>query len=312
MRPGKYLLEFNDPAVDVNSTNTEDNKDSFTYTVKDATGNMVTGTITVDIIDDVPTANSNTRTAVEGVDLTGNVLTDGTADVFGADGAAVGGGVVGVRTAGNDLTTAVTSGTGSVIQGQFGTLTLNANGSYSYNGTPNSVGINGGADVFVYTIKDGDGDLSTTTLTINVSDSGLAVSNDNITVNEAALPIVGSNPGSPAETASGTVVGDVQHGLVTQAQWAGLGAQAQLPVSWDGPPPATITLWALPQSYPSFQPVALQGIQRSTTCHDAYPTTGSCQPHTEPAANGASAINTHPVKDIVSHIGHWPLSNICK
>ena len=50
---------------------------------------------------------------------------------------------------------------------------------------------------------------------INVSDSGLAVSNDNITVNEAALPIVGSNPGSPAETASGTVVGDVSGGTGT-------------------------------------------------------------------------------------------------
>ena len=33
-------------------------------------------------------------------------------------------------------------------------------------------------DVFVYTIKDGDGDLSTTTLTINLTDSALQASND--------------------------------------------------------------------------------------------------------------------------------------
>jgi len=192
-----------------NSTNTEDNRDSFTYTATDAAGNQVVGTITIDIVDDVPTAYSNTRTAVEGVDLTGNVLTDETNDVFGADGAAAGGGVVGVRAAGGDTTTDVTTGTGTVIQGLFGTLTLGANGVYSYNGTPNSVGVNGGTDVFVYTIKDGDGDLSTTTLTINVTNSGLAVVNDNITVDEAALPVIGSNPGSTAETATGTVVGDV-------------------------------------------------------------------------------------------------------
>ena len=42
--------------------------------------------------------------------------------------------------------------------------------------------------MFVYTIKDGDGDMSTTTLTINLTDSGLVAPADNdVTVNEAAL-----------------------------------------------------------------------------------------------------------------------------
>ncbi|RWE15923.1 MAG: hypothetical protein EOS41_32200, partial [Mesorhizobium sp.] len=51
----------------------------------------------------------------------------------------------------------------------------------------------------------------TTTLTINLSDSGLAASNDDLTVNEAALPI-GSNPSSTAETITGTVVDNISGG----------------------------------------------------------------------------------------------------
>ena len=69
-----------------NGTNTEV-AESFQYTVTDAAGNSATGTITVDIIDDIPTAQANTNSVVEGAIVTGNVLTDGTDDVFGADGA---------------------------------------------------------------------------------------------------------------------------------------------------------------------------------------------------------------------------------
>src|SRR6185503_12642789 len=119
--------------------------------------------------------------------------------------------VVGVRAAAGDTTTAVQVGVNTVIAGSFGNLTLQANGSYSYDGTANVVPPAGATDTFVYTIKDGDGDLSTTTLTINLSDSGLAASNDDITVNEAALS-TGSNPSSTAETAAGTLVGNVTGG----------------------------------------------------------------------------------------------------
>ena len=45
----------------------------------------------------------------------------------------------------------------------------------------------GATDTFVYTITDGDGDTSTMTLTITLTDCGLAASNDDLTVNEAAL-----------------------------------------------------------------------------------------------------------------------------
>ena len=74
------------------------------------------------------------------------------------------------------------------MPGCYGTLTLNADGSYSYDGNPNVVPPAGATDMFVYTISDGDGDLSTTTLTINLTDCGLvAPADSDVTVNENAL-----------------------------------------------------------------------------------------------------------------------------
>ena len=64
---------------------------------------------------------------------------------------------------------------------------LQADGSYTYQSTANNITANT-TDVFVYTVRDGDGDLSTTTLTINLTDSGLiAPADSDVTVNEAAL-----------------------------------------------------------------------------------------------------------------------------
>ena len=199
-----------------NGANTEV-AESFQYRVTDANGNSATGTITVNIVDDVPTAHADTNSVIEGAIVSGNVLTDGTADVFGADGATTtvpAGGVVGFK-AGSDTSAPVLTGIGTPIAGSFGTLTLNADGSYSYDGNPNVVPPAGATDVFVYTIKDGDGDTSTTTLTINLTDSGIVAPNDSdVTVNETALDttalpdgsdlavgtVTGSLPGSPLET----------------------------------------------------------------------------------------------------------------
>ncbi|MER8434730.1 beta strand repeat-containing protein, partial [Mesorhizobium caraganae] len=178
----------------------------FTYQATDANGNTITNTITIDVTDDVPTAHADTNSGVEGSVVIGNVLTDATDDVFGADGAAAGGGVVGVRVAGGDTTTAVTTGINTTINGSFGTLTLQANGTYSYDGLPNVVPPAGATDTFVYTIMDGDGDLSTTTLTINLSDAGLVAPADNdATVNEAALDTTITG----ADLAAGTVTGSL-------------------------------------------------------------------------------------------------------
>ena len=84
---------------------TRSRADSFSYTVTDAHGNSATGTITVNIVDDVPTATLDSGNVNEGALLTvaaSGVLAN---DVAGADGFTAGGGVVGVRAAGSDLTT---------------------------------------------------------------------------------------------------------------------------------------------------------------------------------------------------------------
>ena len=59
-----------------NGANTEV-AESFTYVVTDANGNTATGTITVNIVDDVPTAQADSNSVIEGAIVTGNVLTGG-------------------------------------------------------------------------------------------------------------------------------------------------------------------------------------------------------------------------------------------
>ena len=145
---------------------------------------MVTSTIVVNIVDDVPKANADTASVTEGGVVTGNVLAN---DVGGADGPAAGGGVVGVR-AGSDTSTPVVGGLNSQINGTYGYLTLDAHGNAEYHSYPNSVNGPGATDIFTYTLRDGDGDQSTTTLTIDVNNSCIkAVSDNDVTVYEKAL-----------------------------------------------------------------------------------------------------------------------------
>ena len=91
MRTAAYsytLTSTVDGATANNGITTENNVETFTYQVTDANGNTTTSTITIDVTDDIPTATADTNSVVEGAIVTGNVLTDGTDDVFGADGAA--------------------------------------------------------------------------------------------------------------------------------------------------------------------------------------------------------------------------------
>jgi T1SS-143 domain-containing protein len=120
--------------------------------------------------------------------------------------------VIGVRAENGDATTPVLSGVDAAIAGDFGTLTLHGDGSYSYQSNPNAVPPPGANDVFVYTIRDGDGDLSTTTLTIAVNDANLIAPADaDVIVDEAALDLAQDG----ADLAPGTVTGSLP-GLTTE------------------------------------------------------------------------------------------------
>ena len=188
------------------NTSGDTTSDSFAVVVTDKDGDHNDKTLTISIVDDAPTATVDTNFVNEGALLTvvaaGGVLSN---DVAGADGFAAGGGVVGVRAAGIDTTTAVATGVATSIIGLHGTLVLQANGGYTYQSTSNTIGSNA-TDVFVYTIKDGDGDLSTTTLTINLADVTIvAPADSDVTVNESALDttIAGS------DLAAGTITGSL-------------------------------------------------------------------------------------------------------
>ncbi|MGV8919961.1 MAG: retention module-containing protein, partial [Pseudomonas sp.] len=195
--------------------------DTFHIVATDTDGSTASSDLHAGVVDDVPTARPDMAGVTEGGSVIGNVLYN---DTLGADGAAPTGAVIGVK-AGNDTSQSVTTGLGTSIVGLYGTLVLDANGQATYHANPNSVPQSGAEDVFTYSIRDADGDVSTTTIKIEVTDSGLKASNsDGTTVFENALDlnqtghdlapgtVVGSNPDSPLETASSTLVGSVTGG----------------------------------------------------------------------------------------------------
>ncbi|HVI91840.1 MAG TPA: DUF5801 repeats-in-toxin domain-containing protein, partial [Dongiaceae bacterium] len=190
-----------------------------TVTATDYDGDKATTSKTIDLggnvnfADDGPQAKADTDSTVEGQSATGNVLTgvdhaggdanttDGVKDSSGADAPLTIVQVVGQTTDSN-------GGNGFSVAGLYGTLTMSANGDYTYVANKNLNNANGVTDTFSYTIKDADGDTSTTTLTISVTDGeGPKITGPDhrdltLTVNEAALSD-GSTPASNSEIASG-------------------------------------------------------------------------------------------------------------
>ena len=140
-------------------------------TVTDAGNATSSGTLTVRIVDDVPTAVADTNVVTEDgpATVTGNVVTGAGQDSLGADGAAVTGPVTAVSFAGTARTV------GTAFASAYGTVTLNADGSYSYvldNANPAVNALLNGqtlTDAVSYTVTDRDGDTSTTTLTITIN-----------------------------------------------------------------------------------------------------------------------------------------------
>ncbi|MBZ9847933.1 DUF5801 domain-containing protein, partial [Mesorhizobium sp. CA14] len=164
-----YTLEHNEQHP---GTGTDSIFDNMTVTVTDSDGDVsLPGTLSVQIVDDVPTAIADTDAVTAGshTPIDGNVITgagsDGNAagaDVKGADDASV------TSAYGKDGAGSVQTVTdaGVSIAGQYGTLLLHSDGSYTYTRAANTPG--GVDDVFHYTLTDGDGDQSSTTLTINI------------------------------------------------------------------------------------------------------------------------------------------------
>ncbi|WP_244982952.1 Ig-like domain-containing protein [Comamonas aquatica] len=147
--------------------------DDFTVTVKTQDGGVQSSNLSVRIEDSVPVAVADVNHVTEGMtkgvlDLQG-VLSNDTSENGWHPGQ---GGVFAVGV-GNDASAASPSGVGKPIAGTYGTLTLNADGSYTYHANPSLTrgeALSGNAqDVFTYVVRDRDGDMKSATLTINVN-----------------------------------------------------------------------------------------------------------------------------------------------
>ena len=180
--------------------------DVFTYTLSDGTAtDTATLTITVLGVNDAPVAQNDVGYIQEGKTLTvsdgDNANVSGSYDATGEhsgdvintssgshsdsdadDSASLS--VASFRTGGSEGSG--TAGTlGEALSGTYGTLTMNANGSYTYVSTANSVS-GTVTDVFNYTVSDGTAtDTATLTITIYNSNDPVAANNTG-TINEDA------------------------------------------------------------------------------------------------------------------------------
>ena len=156
-----YELNNNDPRVNA-LLNGQQLKDTFTYTIKDADGDVSTTTITVTIngTNDVPVMTNDFRSVTEDVNVTGGNLTvKGAVTITDPDA-----GQSTFDTATLKLTNSTHAG------GALGVIVMKADGTYTYN--VNNAAIQflkaGESIVETYTVASADGSAtSTITITIN-------------------------------------------------------------------------------------------------------------------------------------------------
>ena len=191
--------------------------ETFTYTVTDSTGKTDTATITITIlgVDDAPAAVNDTGYIQEASTLT----VEADEGVYGTDdnnnnesGDTSGGALENDSDADGDSTMSITSyehtsgtdtaggalasnglsgeaGSSSVV-GIYGTLTLAADGSYTYAANEDISTLDTGetvTDVFTYTLTDSDGDTADDTATITITIVGISApsaANNTATVEE--------------------------------------------------------------------------------------------------------------------------------
>jgi len=169
--------------------------DTFSYTVRDAAGATSSTTLTVTIhgANDAPVAMADTGAIGEGATLNvsaaGGVLSNDT-DVDAGD----------TKTVSAVSFGATTVTVGSVLTGTYGTLTLNADGSYSYQATqPAATALAQGqtaTESFSYTMVDVAGTASTSTLSFTVTGANNAptAAADINTVAEDTPLVVSASP----------------------------------------------------------------------------------------------------------------------
>ncbi len=212
-----YVVDNSNAAVQALRTSGQTLSDVFSYTVTDTDGLASTTQITVTVrgANDTPTANSDSGLATEaggvgngtaGSSASGNVLSNDTDVDSSANGEtkAVSGVVAGPSAS-------AVGSVGSSVAGNYGSVTINSNGSYVYNVDNTNAAVqalrtSGDTlqDVFTYTMTDAGGLTSTTQLTITIQGQ-----NDNpVAVGDTAIAIEagGVANGTAGSSASGNVL----------------------------------------------------------------------------------------------------------
>ncbi len=186
------------------------------YTVTDNAGATSTANlvITVTGTNDAPVAVADTGSVAENATLTATAATGVLANDSDADSGDT-------RTVSAVSFGATAGSVGSALNGTYGTLTLNANGSYSYAATrPAADALAAGqtaTDVFTYTVRDAAGATASTTLTITITgtnDAPVAVADVGTTPEDT--PISGNLLANDSDVDAGTTL------AVTQFSIAGI------------------------------------------------------------------------------------------
>jgi T1SS-143 domain-containing protein len=153
---------------------------------KDADGDSVNITIPLKVVDDVPVAVDDSNSTGKGTTAIGNIITN---DSFGADGAAPNASKVNSITY-NGVTKTFDSPDATVsFTTPKGVLEIKGDGSYTFTRTEKHGDLN---EVFTYTIKDKDGDISNAKLTI--------------TGNNSPVTIVTPDPQDPSAGGNGAIL----------------------------------------------------------------------------------------------------------
>ncbi|WP_339453813.1 VCBS domain-containing protein [Pseudomonas sp. EA_5y_Pfl2_R50] len=176
-----YLLDNLNPQVQALRSNADTLTETFTYQIRDLAGATSTATLTITIrgANDNPLAGDDSAVAVEaggtfngtpGVNPSGNVLTNDT-DVDANDVKRVTGIRTGSEAAGGTFTNV---GVTQTFSGLYGTLTINADGTYSYVINNNLAAVqalkvgDSLVETFTYRLRDLAGATDTAQLSIRI------------------------------------------------------------------------------------------------------------------------------------------------
>ncbi|QYK01163.1 retention module-containing protein [Shewanella psychrotolerans] len=163
---GQFIYDY---TLNSNVDHSANDQQQFVFNIElvDGAGNVANGSITVNVVDDQPEGLADTNSVSEdgAAQIAGNLLAN---DTLGADSAEV-------TAITNAQGTSVAVSTSNAIQGEFGLLTIFADGSYTYQLNNDSSDIQSLAlgeqiiESFNYLLTDNDGDSVLVPLTITIT-----------------------------------------------------------------------------------------------------------------------------------------------